>query len=1014
MDTVDNTVITFEVKAFDGTEYSSGKTVSLTVSGINDAPVITTVTPVITALSETDFTTLGNFDNAYKIVTELEMFNLLGITDADASDSLSVSLTTDSSVFTLNGTDVTSAQNGVVQLTAADIVGFGLNPANVNVGDFFIYSTQFDAMDTVDNTVITFEVKAFDGTEYSSGKTVSLTVSGETDTLSGSSIDGYISNMTVFSDTDNNRVLDNNTETNTQTNNIGEFTLSGGNINGTIVGYGGIDISTGLNFEGMYKAPTGSNILNPTTSLLVDLMSEGQTLAQSKALMYANFEIDSNVDLLADPIASAVDASNQTDEANYIQFQLINAQINNTLGQIAAAIDGAGISNEKTLFNNATIELAKLLIAGPINLTDASLINILLTNTLTPVNTSALSENEITDISEIIVNTNTAIINSATNAVSAESALENLAKIQIAAEATEDELEAGIENDDLSTAVANSQGREFNNRVEEATIGSVTQSQASGTAPEVTDVTNTVEENNLNDIPVVDYSYMGTLVGSDSDNDPLTFEYAGNLNIELKTTQIEIVNAINADTPESLLFLKAQFTEAISNPLIESIILNDGTLQNIVAAIQAAPSVSFLVTYINGMEGVIVDIQSGEVTVTGDIPVAYAAELANNYLLNINIQSNGNYVVSSPLFNSMDDNQTVGIKFDYAANDGENLSNLKTVSLIVNGNNDAPVIASVSNTVEENTLIDIPQVVEDYSYVGLLVGSDVDNDSLEFEYAGNLVIEFKTTQSELITAVNSNTPELLAFAKATLTEAISNPLISTVISNFVPLENVVVGIQLAQSISAIVAYANTLDGVSVDIQSGEVVISAEVPQVYVTELANNNLLNIDIETDGSYSINSPFFNKMNDNESIEITFDYEASDGLTVSNTSTVSLTVNGNDDYSLDNGVLSSTDANINMSSLLDTIIESGDQANDVDSLDLTNGIHILSNLTVEDFENILSDSLGNTLSIEGDSNDTIILDSSWSKELPDTGFVPYTSQGSQNQTITLLIENEINVENI
>ena len=84
-----------------------------------------------------------------------------------------------------------------------------------------------------------------------------------TQTISGKVIDGYITGATVFMDKDGDGVLDAN-EVSTTTDNDGDFTLSG---EGSLVATGGTDISTGLAFDGVLKAPSGSTQFIPSISL---------------------------------------------------------------------------------------------------------------------------------------------------------------------------------------------------------------------------------------------------------------------------------------------------------------------------------------------------------------------------------------------------------------------------------------------------------------------------------------------------------------------------------------------------------------------------------------------------------------------------------------------------------------------------------------------------------------------------------------------------------------------------
>ncbi|MFM9967678.1 MAG: choice-of-anchor I family protein [Burkholderiales bacterium] len=125
--------------------------------------------------------------------------------------------------------------------------------------------------------------------------------------IKGSVIDGYLKGATVFIDKDGDGVLDPD-EPSTITANDGSYSLPGG-VAGKIVAFGGTDIGTGLAFKGVLKAPSGSTVVTPLTTMVADLISANVSAAQAeekvlKALGLGS--LDSKVDLLNfDPIAAA-------------------------------------------------------------------------------------------------------------------------------------------------------------------------------------------------------------------------------------------------------------------------------------------------------------------------------------------------------------------------------------------------------------------------------------------------------------------------------------------------------------------------------------------------------------------------------------------------------------------------------------------------------------------------------------------------------------------------------------
>jgi hypothetical protein len=98
---------------------------------------------------------------------------------------------------------------------------------------------------------------------------------GTATTSSGKAVDGYLSGSLVLCDSNNNAVADTG-ETLVITNGQGDFTFAAA-CPSTIVVSGGTDIDTGNEFKGRLKAPAGSTVVTPLTSLMVN---GGLTAAQ--------------------------------------------------------------------------------------------------------------------------------------------------------------------------------------------------------------------------------------------------------------------------------------------------------------------------------------------------------------------------------------------------------------------------------------------------------------------------------------------------------------------------------------------------------------------------------------------------------------------------------------------------------------------------------------------------------------------------------------------------------------
>ena len=198
----------------------------------------------------------------------------------------------------------------------------------------------------------------------------------------------------------------------------------------------------------------------------------------------------------------------------------------------------------------------------------------------------------------------------------------------------------------------------------------------------------------------------------------------------------------------------------------------------------------------------------------------------------------------------------------------------------------------------------------------------------------------------------------------------------------------------------------------------------------VTPTLTGMILTLDPNT-GEYTLNNTFAEKFTSIGNLEISFDYNATDsqGATDSSKATILITTDEINDTSVslnDNGIFTFTgEKDINLGNILENISNSIEIQN-IDSIDLSNSEHILSNLTIEDFEAMIAEDSSNTLTIKGENDDIIKLDLNvWTKdendkdnnsfeENDDDGFIAYKATGTAEQTLTLLIDKDITVENI
>ena len=166
--------------------------------------------------------------------------------------------------------------------------------------------------------------------------------------LSGQVIDGYIANATVFRDANGNGKLDDG-EVFTTTDINGNFSLTGGK--GPLVAVGGTDVSTGLAFEGVLKAPEGSTVITPLTTLVQQLVEDGTEAKAAESQVKKALGIDEKFDLNnTDPVNAA--AGGDTEALKVVKAGI---EVANTATQVKAAIEGAG-GNDKEAASDAAYD----------------------------------------------------------------------------------------------------------------------------------------------------------------------------------------------------------------------------------------------------------------------------------------------------------------------------------------------------------------------------------------------------------------------------------------------------------------------------------------------------------------------------------------------------------------------------------------------------------------------------------------------------------------------------------
>ncbi|MEN9897125.1 MAG: hypothetical protein RLZZ66_774 [Pseudomonadota bacterium] len=215
-----------------------------------------------------------------------------------------------------------------------------------------------------------------------------------TDKLNAKALDGYLKNATVFADA-NGDGIQNADEATAITDEYGNFELM--NAKGTLVVSGGTDLSTGNPFEGTLKAPEGSTVVTPLTTMLQGFIEAKQTPAEAQKSVAEAFGFDSTIDLTSyDPIAGMVNSDNTpSTQTTATQIMSSSAQIANFLVTAGRVLQGAAGDNGNLTTQNASDSLIKSLVNsvktanGAINLSDSTLLKTVLVDGAKEVNKQA-------------------------------------------------------------------------------------------------------------------------------------------------------------------------------------------------------------------------------------------------------------------------------------------------------------------------------------------------------------------------------------------------------------------------------------------------------------------------------------------------------------------------------------------------------------------------------------------------------------------------------------------------
>jgi Ca2+-binding RTX toxin-like protein len=315
----------------------------------------------------------------------------------------------------------------------------------------------------------TLTVQVTDSGGLSDTALVQIAVDNVVETLQGHALDGYVAGATVFADQDEDGVLDAG-EVSATTDLGGHFTLIDGS--GPLVMFGGVDLATGLAFTGVLRAPAGSTVVTPLTTLVAALVDQGQTVSEASANVASALGLDPALDLPNfDPIPLAAAGGPEGDAA--AQVLAAGVQVRNTIVQVGALLAGAGATDAQGAVLAALASLVSL--GTPVDLADAAVAKRVIDAAATAAGVSPEDiDAAADDAAQVLAATNAAAVDALAGGSGPE-VLEALAQVAAVAQGpalTQALVQAGAANDP-GTLTADYTGASLETKIANAEVGDV-------------------------------------------------------------------------------------------------------------------------------------------------------------------------------------------------------------------------------------------------------------------------------------------------------------------------------------------------------------------------------------------------------------------------------------------------------------------------------------------------------------------------------------------------------------
>jgi Ca2+-binding RTX toxin-like protein len=436
-------ILTITASSQEGTGATASTTayLTVTVNPVADAPAIT-AEPVSVVASAADI--------------PLNIAVVLTDDSETLGDTVTISGVPDAHYRLNHGTAI---DDGIWVVARSDLADLALRPVATTGGPAADFTLQITASSSDGADTATTSVD------------LAVSIAPAVAQISGRVVDGYISGATVFADSIRdgirNGILDPG-EISATTAFDGSFTLVGADPDDPLVMFGGTDVSTNVAFQGTMRAPGGSTVVTPLTTLVAVLVAAGANVEDAENAVAAAFGLDTDIDLQTfDPVPDA--AAGDPDATQILAAAI---QVQNTVTQVSAAVGGSA--------EDVFAAIAAAANGGTVNLADAGTLETIVTD-VAPVGASTIA---IAAVSQVVASTNDAVAEAVAAGTSAAETLETLAQIaQVAQDDAADALaEAGLDETALTNDVLPDFGttEAVQDAADEAVVGDTDGAQVGG------------------------------------------------------------------------------------------------------------------------------------------------------------------------------------------------------------------------------------------------------------------------------------------------------------------------------------------------------------------------------------------------------------------------------------------------------------------------------------------------------------------------------------------------------